>query len=358
MPSHLLLLYILVCLQAVQEAAVLEVTDCPAPGRSRFHASARAARDKALLLAAHAGHVNSIHQICECATSHASAPDAQAEATVIEIRNGMLRTPLHVASHKGHSAAAAALLSWRADLTARDGGSQTPLHCAVQRGHLAIVDLLLEAGASVLDQDNRGRMPLHLVAYWGHDEVLETLSLHGGHHEDLEGWMDHPDHGGQAPLQLAARQGHVAVVTRLLEHGADATILDTLNRSALHNAVTARRTAVVHELLKGRAAVNAQDHFGRTALHEAVQSGSIEAADLLLVYGAEAGISDKSQVTPRMLAESLRHHQLMHTLDLSWSSSCPPASQFTRLVKKFFGRELPPHLSGCVLTTNSRMERL
>mmetsp|Transcript_24096 Transcript_24096/g.39514 ORF Transcript_24096/g.39514 Transcript_24096/m.39514 type:complete len:400 (+) Transcript_24096:114-1313(+) len=339
------LLHTLVLVQALERAALFEPAYCLATdevdaGKHSSH--------EALRIAARAGHAQAVHEICAHVSCTQPPPSdsvhgASGGVAVIELRDHMLRTPLHAAAHKGHASVVAALLAWRADVEAQDGGLQTPLHCAAQRGHLPAVEQLLKGGADAISLDNRGRMPLHLMAYWGHPAVLEALLLRG---DGLEHWLDQPDNGGEPPLHLAARQGHVAAVSRLLVHRADATTLDRFNRSVLHKAVTARHAAVVHRLLEGRAAVHAHDSWGRTALHYAARFRSVEAAKLLMIYGADANIRTGAKVTPRMEAEETKHKQIIQILDGSWSRSCPFDVQFRNVVNNIFGAELPSHLAG------------
>lgn len=69
----------------------------------------------------------------------------------------------------------------------------------------------------------------------------------------------------------------------------------------LHEAVRANRRSVVADLLSKeatRAHINSFDNFGCTPLHIAASGGSKELVELLLQYGANPSIADKSCWTP------------------------------------------------------------
>ena len=59
----------------------------------------------------------------------------------------MGETPLIRASHNGHLAAVAALLTAGADVRAVDASDSSSLHWAAMRGHVECVTALLKAGA-------------------------------------------------------------------------------------------------------------------------------------------------------------------------------------------------------------------
>lgn len=63
------------------------------------------------------------------------------------------RTPLHLASEKGHTEMVEFLLRHEAQLEARDEEGNSALHHAVENKHLPVTQLLLESGTPP-DMDN------------------------------------------------------------------------------------------------------------------------------------------------------------------------------------------------------------
>lgn len=81
-----------------------------------------------------------------------------------------------------------------------------------------------------------------------------------------------------APIAVAAREGRADIVNALLEKGADASIRDNRNRSALFYASSSSVTSVVDALTP-----HALKNDG--SLHEAVRSLQLDAASTLIKFG-------------------------------------------------------------------------
>ena len=77
-------------------------------------------------------------------------------------RDGIGRTPLHLAIRFGaEPAVVAVLLEYGADIEARDDFHNTPLHAAIEGGNPDTVLLLIEHGADIEARDDIGANPLH-----------------------------------------------------------------------------------------------------------------------------------------------------------------------------------------------------
>jgi ankyrin repeat protein len=238
-------------------------------------------------------------------------------------------------------------------LEARDDLEQTPLHLAAHRGHTAIVKLLLERGARVNARAYNQFTPLHLA------EDPEIVKLLIGHRADLEardvfghtplqnaasrcgddegGADDSPDRKkvrllldagapydaasatylgdadrvrallarqpglprGQGLLSIAVRYGRAAIVGLLLEHKADPQEMGWFGRPVLYDAV--EYPEVVRLLLKAGADPTGPPEedskpFGpldpdrQTPLHCAAERGPVETVRLLLAAGVPVDV--------------------------------------------------------------------
>ena len=98
---------------------------------------------------------------------------------------------------------------------------------------------------------------------------------------------------GSTALMLAAWQGQDRVVKLLLDYGADVQLVDNLEETAIHLALTSsgnERTAKL--LVNGGADVNRRDRFGRSPLCLAVELGYEGVLDLLLDLKAGVNAQD------------------------------------------------------------------
>jgi ankyrin repeat protein len=170
---------------------------------------------------------------------------------VVDIRGDCGWNPLHTASTNGHTDIIRWLLDHGADVNARVDALWTPLHLAAANTELEATQVLLECNAGVNLQNDRDGTPLY--------EVLDFV----------DSWK-----GGVASVHI---------VRRLLEHGADPNI-------------------------------GVSDDRPFSPLHVASQKGLLEAARLLLSYGARVDEKDKEGKTPFQLASESRYDEITKLL--------------------------------------------
>jgi len=94
---------------------------------------------------------------------------------------------------------------------------------------------------------------------------------------------------GFTALHFAAFFGHAGAVELMLDHGAevDASGRGWMTGTALHSAVSRKRSDVARRLLEAGANANARQSAGWTPLHSAAHNGDLESLDLLLAAGAD-----------------------------------------------------------------------
>ena len=136
-------------------------------------------------------------------------------------------TPLRLAVSWNAAHAANALLRTGTDPNRQNGRGATSLHLAVAKGHVDSVGVLLESGADPNVRDGQGRTPLHLAELGS--PIFNALLVAGAVHES-----------GDALLHLAVSEGWVDTVGVLLEAGADPSVRDGQDATALHLAVSDR----------------------------------------------------------------------------------------------------------------------
>lgn len=65
----------------------------------------------------------------------------------------------------------------KTDVINDDG--KTPIHLATEKGHFDVVNLLIDAGASLDIQDNLGNTPLHIASAHGNVELVRLFIGNG-----------------------------------------------------------------------------------------------------------------------------------------------------------------------------------
>ncbi len=122
------------------------------------------------------------------------------------------------------------------------------------------------------------------------------------------GLLGTASHDGWSLLHLAVFFGHTTLAEFLVGRGADlnAVSRNEMANTPLHSAVAGRRIAAARLLLEAWAAVTAQAQ-GLTPLHLAAHAGHAPLVELLLAFGADAGIRDSQGHTAAALAADQGH---------------------------------------------------
>jgi ankyrin repeat protein len=221
------------------------------------------------------------------------------------------------------------------DLPARNG--DLPLDLALTSGSRSVLVLLLGAGA-VIDKDND---KLYRAAFNG--ELNDGFSRAGidWNMQDENGYSllhwaavgDRPGvisylHGktnfllktrqhNDTCLDVAVGFNNFVAVKSILKHVGDRLIKDenTSRFPLLNTAVAVSTEAIIAVLLENGAKVTVNDVSGETALHAAVKAANIEAAKLLLKYGADSHQKNNADVSPYELALRFGNNELKELLE-------------------------------------------
>lgn len=100
---------------------------------------------------------------------------------------------------------------------------ETPLMLAAINNQINLAEVLIERGADV---NRKGWTPLHYAATRGHREMMRLLLDHSA-------YIDSESANGTTPLMMAAYAAPPLAVKLLLEEGADPTLVNHGNMSAL-----------------------------------------------------------------------------------------------------------------------------
>eukprot|EP00892_Ulva_mutabilis_P007741 jgi/Ulvmu1/5339/UM022_0133.1 len=146
-------------------------------------------------------------------------------------------------------------------------------------------------------KDDDGRTCLHTVAACGKLQLLQTFLEHG-----CGVCVNKADEDGWTPLLSAASGGHEGTIQLLLGAGADASAVNSTERSALHYAASKGHVRVAQILIEAGASVNATDTVGATPLHRACSNSCAPMIEMLLKAGAHVAAVDKAGNTPLHVA--------------------------------------------------------
>ena len=134
---------------------------------------------------------------------------------------------------------ATVLINWPGTrVEARNAADESPLMLASLNGALTLCQLLISKGAHV---NKTGWTPLHYAATHGHLEVMNLLL-------EAHAYIDAESPNGTTPLMMAAKYGPGQAVNLLLDAGADSTLRNAMNLTALDFAKRADRVDAIDVL--------------------------------------------------------------------------------------------------------------
>ncbi|XP_016138969.1 B-cell lymphoma 3 protein homolog isoform X2 [Sinocyclocheilus grahami] len=172
--------------------------------------------------------------------------DAGADPGALD-RNG--QTALHLCCERGEADCLSVILRHYPQnpsphLEIRNYEGLTPLHLAVQNGDKKLAKILLKSGAEINAGDNKsGRSPLvHAVENNFTDMVIFLIEVRSGCDVNAQSYS------GNTALHSACGRGHLEIVRVLLKNGADSSLKNNHNDTAIMVA----KNKKVSDVLRGR----------------------------------------------------------------------------------------------------------
>lgn len=192
---------------------------------------------------------------------------------------------LHAAAAKGDAVEIERLAAGQ-NPNAQDGHSRTPLHVAAHFGHQAAAHALLKGGANPNALDAQ-RYDVVTIAAVNNDVPMLKLALAGGCDPKA---ITSPYQG--TALIAAAHLGHAEVVRVLIAAGAPLDHINNLGWTALMESIVLgnggkQHTDTLDALVKAGANLNIADRQGITPLGHAKSRGYGEMVRILEAAGAK-----------------------------------------------------------------------
>ncbi|XP_075993589.1 nuclear factor NF-kappa-B p105 subunit isoform X2 [Genypterus blacodes] len=162
---------------------------------------------------------------------------------------------------------------------------QSPLHLAVITQQREAVEALLLAGADPTLTDRHGNTVLHLASQQEGGGMVHFLLQHS----ELSKLLDQHNTAGLCAVHLAVLANQLSSLRELLEGGANVEAQDrSCGRTALHIATETNNVSLAGcLLLEGNASVDCCTFNGSTPLHIAAGRNSVKLTALLMAAGAD-----------------------------------------------------------------------
>ncbi|KAL5015539.1 hypothetical protein ScPMuIL_009809 [Solemya velum] len=207
-------------------------------------------------------------------------------------------TPLIIAVMNGFKEIADTLIFNSADVGAQDNKGNTALHLSVFFGRMDMVEMVLKSGAKVNVQNSDGNTPLHIACQSADDNRIKIILTILQHSPDLH----IKNRNSACPLDVAAMYNKKDAVSLLLDQSTELKN----NTTAIVEAAVRGYTDIVLLLLDYGVCPNSISGLkGSGPLHEAVRFLRLNAAEVLLRYGADPRLPNTIDETPISLAKQL-----------------------------------------------------
>lgn len=202
---------------------------------------------------------------------------------IVNRRNHMMQTALHLAASKGQSKTIETLIKANSMVNAADDWGETPLIAAVKCGSIETVQVLLNNGARMEMIDLQGFNALTHTARLGYSDVMKLLIDHG-----CSTWKVLKT----SPLHQAATFGHVTCVNVLLSCGVSQYIRDIHGVLPIELATQTDQATVVTRLLEDGTTIENQN----ATVAAAAKYNGTKSMVALLEHGASPDATDMQGV--------------------------------------------------------------
>uniref|UniRef100_A0ABD2X5P7 PRANC domain-containing protein n=1 Tax=Trichogramma kaykai TaxID=54128 RepID=A0ABD2X5P7_9HYME len=193
----------------------------------------------------------------------------------------------------------------KVQVDARDKLGWTPLHFASHNGHSKLVESLLRRGADPNSADEKGSTPLHNICSREQDDNLAEKFFEICEELQQKIQVDARDKLGDTPLHLALKKEHRTLVESLLRHGVNPNLADAEGLTPLHLICIRDIDDEIVEVffkicddMQQKVQVDAVDKSGNTPLHGALRYGSKKKIELLLRRGANPNKANEYDIIP------------------------------------------------------------
>ena len=226
-----------------------------------------------LHFAVRSGRVDIVKKLLE-ALAQTQEPSTVAE--MINRKNDMGKSPLHLATELGSTQIVDKLLQYGGDPKRRNGEECNCLHVAAQEGHASLVALLMAKNIDpYLTGKRQGRTALHFACLANSLATVRIL-------------LSRPESRDQQHLNFGDKKGC----------------------TALHHSVQVGDLQIARMLLKAGIKTDEPTNDDKYAIQIATEKNNLEMVKLLLEYGADVNVCGSAGKTALDIAKELKHDKI------------------------------------------------
>jgi len=185
---------------------------------------------------------------------------------------------------------------------------------AAQENDVTTIQRLIKEGVNIEASDAKQRTALMIATHQQNNEAAKVLIDAGANVNALDDMHD-------SPFLYAGASGYIKIVSYCLQHGADFTVLNRYNGTALIPACERGHVETVKEILKRKDfPIDHVNRLGWTALLEAIilsdgGPAHVQIVQLLVDAGCNVNIADKDGITPLTHARKKQFTQIVAILE-------------------------------------------
>ncbi|CAD5115454.1 DgyrCDS4426 [Dimorphilus gyrociliatus] len=221
-------------------------------------------------------HVTPLHRTCEYNNQERLIRYLIKAGCPVDIQDSGGRTPLHIASERGHLSNVEKLIECGANVNIIDSSLNSPLHYAARARTGDITQYLINKGAKIEVENISKRTPLHEAADYGRFSSARDILRNV---EELDSdYVNREDRLGFTALHIAAKRDMTTkCVETLITFGADLDLQNNLDgETPLHIAIKYEFIETIILLLKKGADIHIKNNIGYAPIHAIIDKNILE----------------------------------------------------------------------------------
>jgi len=248
--------------------------------------------------------------------------ESPSKENFINLKEGVGKTALYIATVKKNVELVEMLLNHGADANLSDNNGITPLAIANDQGQHKTFKMLLEkSNQSSIDSFYEGATPLFSAVCSNEVFFVESLVKHGANMN-----KPHQTLNNETPFMRACFLGNLVIVKFLLNKDPQKKFLscfDKDRRTALYYAINSGKKSVVDELLHAGENLMHTNKLGFTPLMVAVMNNKVQIVEKILKYDHDKCCpNDRTMsITALELAQRMGHTPIVNLIEKHLNNS-------------------------------------